>query len=98
MLARLQDDGTDELHEIVEDAEEKVPGVREHSIEPGIDGDELEGNELLREENVFLNQQFANKEEAIRFAGRALVNAGYVKESYIEAMIARDELTSTYGE
>jgi mannitol PTS system EIICBA or EIICB component len=96
LLARLQDDGTDELHEIVEDAEEKVPGVREHSIEPGIDGDEPEGNELLREENVFLNQQFANKEEAIRFAGRALVNAGYVKESYIEAMIARDELTSTY--
>ncbi|MED3907685.1 PTS mannitol transporter subunit IICBA [Peribacillus simplex] len=96
LLARLQDDGTDELHEIVEDAEEKVPGVREHSIEPGINEDEQDDNELLREENVFLNQQFANKEEAIRFAGRALVKAGYVKESYIEAMIARDELTSTY--
>ena len=51
---------------------------------------------LLLEENIFLNQEFANKEEAIRFAGRALVKAGYVKESYIEAMIARDEMTSTY--
>ncbi|PJN89336.1 PTS mannitol transporter subunit IICBA [Bacillus sp. mrc49] len=96
LLARLQDDGTDELHEIVEEAEEKVPGVREHSIEPGIEEEEQADNELLREENVFLNQQFANKEEAIRFAGRALVKAGYVKESYIEAMIARDEMTSTY--
>ncbi|WP_340371924.1 PTS mannitol transporter subunit IICBA [Peribacillus sp. FSL E2-0218] len=96
LLARLQDDGTDELHEIVEEAEEKVPGVRKHSIEPGIEEVEQADNELLREENVFLNQQFANKEEAIRFAGRALVKAGYVKESYIEAMIARDEMTSTY--
>lgn len=99
LLARLQDDGTDELHEIVEDAEEEVPGVREHSIEPGIDAGEEDApddNDLLREENVFLNQHFDNKEEAIRFAGRALVNAGYVKESYIEAMIARDEMTSTY--
>ncbi|MCK1992030.1 PTS mannitol transporter subunit IICBA [Peribacillus muralis] len=96
LLARLQDDGTDELHEIVEEAEENVPGVREDSIQPGINEDEHDDNELLREENVFLNQQFANKEEAIRFAGRALVDAGYVRESYIEAMIARDELTSTY--
>ncbi|MFD9625245.1 PTS mannitol transporter subunit IICBA [Peribacillus muralis] len=96
LLARLQDDGTDELHEIVEEAEENVPGVREDSIQPGINKDEHDDNELLREENVFLNQQFANKEEAIRFAGRALVDAGYVRESYIEAMIARDELTSTY--
>ncbi|AOH56279.1 PTS mannitol transporter subunit IICBA [Peribacillus muralis] len=96
LLARLQDDGADELHEIVEDAEEKVPGVREHSIEPGIEEEEQGADELLREENVFLNQKFANKEEAIRFAGRALFKAGYVKESYIEAMIARDELTSTY--
>ncbi|HZG73238.1 MAG TPA: PTS sugar transporter subunit IIA [Chondromyces sp.] len=45
---------------------------------------------------MFLNQEFETKEEAIRFAGRALVNAGYVKESYIEAMIERDKLTSTY--
>ena len=51
---------------------------------------------LLREENIFLNQRFANKEEAIRFAGRALVEAGYAEESYIEAMIERDKMTSTY--
>jgi PTS system mannitol-specific IIC component len=53
-------------------------------------------DDLLRPENVFLNKQFANKEDAIRFTGRALVNAGYVDESYIEAMIERDNITSTY--
>ncbi|MCR2820280.1 PTS mannitol transporter subunit IICBA [Lederbergia panacisoli] len=53
-------------------------------------------NDLLLEENVFLNKEFTNKEEAIRFAGRALVKAGYVKESYIDAMVVRDEMTSTY--
>ncbi|MFX3616170.1 MAG: PTS mannitol transporter subunit IICBA [Sporolactobacillus sp.] len=51
---------------------------------------------VLKNENVFLNQKFASKEEAIRFAGQALVDAGYVKPSYIEGMIERDKDMSTY--
>ncbi|WP_071393948.1 PTS mannitol transporter subunit IICBA [Bacillus tuaregi] len=51
---------------------------------------------VLKKENIFLNKQFASKEEAIRFAGQVLVDGGYVKPSYIEAMIARDQLTSTF--
>ncbi|PLT30036.1 PTS mannitol transporter subunit IICBA [Peribacillus deserti] len=110
LIGRLQNKDQDELKDIVEDAEANVPGVREDSIEPSLDSKEPsdnekmragsdaaeEDNDLLREENVFMNQEFATKEEAIRFAGRALVNAGYVEESYVEAMIARDEMTSTY--
>ncbi|MTT32570.1 PTS mannitol transporter subunit IICBA [Terrilactibacillus sp. BCM23-1] len=53
------------------------------------------GNILLKK-NVFLNQSFTTKEEAIVFAGQILVDGGYVKESYIDAMIARDKLTSTF--
>ncbi|MBU5213376.1 PTS mannitol transporter subunit IICBA [Heyndrickxia oleronia] len=87
LIERLKGDGKDNLQEIVEDAEEAVPGPEDN---------ENTDNDLLLEENVFLNQSFVNKEEAIRFAGRALYNAGYVKESYIEAMIARDQLTSTF--
>ncbi|MED4229528.1 PTS mannitol transporter subunit IICBA [Neobacillus cucumis] len=85
LINQLKNPETAGLHEIVEDAEANVP-----------DGGSHAEDSLLLEENIFLNQSFATKEEAIRFAGRALVNAGYVKESYIEAMIARDELTSTY--
>lgn len=84
LIERLKGNGKDDLQEIVEDAEEAVPGADDHE------------NDLLLEENVFLNQSFANKEEAIRFAGNALYKAGYVNESYIEAMIARDQITSTF--
>ncbi|MBS4210076.1 PTS mannitol transporter subunit IICBA [Bacillus sp. FJAT-50079] len=85
----------DELIEKLQNPEiRSEDGVVEEVEEPKTD--QSESNDLLLEENVFLNQSFVNKEEAIRFAGRALVKAGYVKESYIEAMIARDEMTSTY--
>jgi mannitol PTS system EIICBA or EIICB component len=87
LIDQLKNDGTEELHEIVEDAEANAPSPE----------DSTNANDgLLLEKNIFLNQEFANKEEAIRFAGKALVESGYVKESYIEAMIARDQLTSTY--
>ncbi|MEM5003224.1 PTS mannitol transporter subunit IICBA [Priestia megaterium] len=62
------------------------------SLEENIESD----SDLLIEENVFLNQQFSTKEEAIRFAGNVLVKGGYVEENYIEAMIERDNMTSTY--
>jgi PTS system mannitol-specific IIC component len=85
LLNELKNPETAELHEIVEEAEAVVPS-----------GENPAEDALLREENIFLNQAFATKEEAIRFAGRALVKAGYVKESYINAMIERDKITSTY--
>lgn len=87
LISKLQFPANSELEEIVEDAEEA-----------GTDNVEQENHsdDLLRPENVFINKEFANKEEAIRFAGRALVDAGYVDESYIEAMIERDNMTSTY--
>lgn len=52
--------------------------------------------EILRKENIFLNQKFASKEEAIRFAGKALVNSGYVDESYVDAMLEREKITTTF--
>ncbi|RCK09743.1 hypothetical protein DT075_34925 [Bacillus licheniformis] len=38
----------------------------------------------------------ATQEEAIRLAGKALVDAGYVTADYIEKMLEREGLTSTY--
>lgn len=46
--------------------------------------------------NVFLNQHAATKEQAIRFAGEQLVKGGYVEPEYVEAMLEREKLTSTY--
>jgi PTS system mannitol-specific IIC component len=71
--------------------EKAVPeAAEESSVAPFVDGD------ILRKENVFINQSFKSKEEVIRFAGQKLVEGGYVKPSYVEGMIARDQLMSTY--
>jgi mannitol PTS system EIIA component len=51
---------------------------------------------ILTKENIQLNVQLANKEEAIRKTGEILVEKGYVAEDYIEKMLEREELTSTY--
>lgn len=87
LIASLQDGITGEQAEVVEDAEEEAV-----KAEPNADHDD----DLLLEENIFMNQEFATKEEAIRFAGEALVKAGYVEESYVDAMIDREGITSTY--
>ncbi|MBN3230172.1 PTS mannitol transporter subunit IICBA [Pectobacterium brasiliense] len=46
--------------------------------------------------NVFLNRHATDKEQAIRFAGEQLVKGGYVEPAYVEAMLEREKLTSTY--
>lgn len=50
----------------------------------------------LRAENIHLGLSAASKEDAIRFAGAQLVQGGYVEPSYVDAMLAREQLTSTY--
>ncbi|MGX7263229.1 PTS sugar transporter subunit IIA [Enterococcus crotali] len=50
----------------------------------------------LKREDIALNQSFDNKKSAIEAAGQHLVNQGYVSDEYIDKMIERDELTTTY--
>ena len=45
---------------------------------------------------IKLNQQFANKEEAIRYCGQLLVDGGYVSPDYVDAMVRRDQELSVY--
>ncbi|QHZ48562.1 MULTISPECIES: PTS sugar transporter subunit IIA [unclassified Bacillus (in: firmicutes)] len=51
---------------------------------------------VLAKENIHLNQSAATQEEAIRLAGKALVDSGYVTADYIEKMLERESITSTY--
>jgi mannitol PTS system EIICBA or EIICB component len=97
LISKLKGSAEEELIEIAEDAEAEAMGespAEERKDAP--EAEAVENNDLLLEKFVFLNQKFNNKDEAIRFAGRALVEGGYVRENYIEAMIERDEMTSTY--
>jgi PTS system mannitol-specific IIA component len=51
---------------------------------------------ILTKENIVLNAKVETKEEAIKLAGKILVNNQYVEEDYIERMLEREALTSTY--
>lgn len=51
---------------------------------------------MLFVQNIHLSAQASNKIKAINMVAEALVDAGYVDRDYAQAMIARDELISTY--
>ncbi|WP_375748568.1 PTS mannitol transporter subunit IICBA [Vibrio sp. HN007] len=50
----------------------------------------------LSNENIFLGMKAETKEEVIKFAGEQLVKLGNVAQEYVEGMLAREELVSTY--
>ncbi|WP_337017899.1 PTS sugar transporter subunit IIA [Oceanobacillus massiliensis] len=52
--------------------------------------------EILSKDNIHLQVKLNSKEEAIRYTGKILFENGYVEETYIEKMLEREELTSTY--
>ncbi|MEU8245563.1 PTS sugar transporter subunit IIA [Nonomuraea sp. NPDC048916] len=53
-------------------------------------------DDLLDLRAVLLHESAADREEAIRRCGRALVDVGAVTEPYIEAMLQRERTLSTY--
>lgn len=52
--------------------------------------------EIFAEENIVLNASFATKEEAIIAAGTILYDNGYVEKEYIDDMLEREKVVSTY--
>ena len=51
--------------------------------------------EMLKKENIVLNQPKADREEVILRCGKMLLDSGYINERYIEGMIKRDNAFST---
>jgi PTS system mannitol-specific IIA component len=52
--------------------------------------------EVLSVDNIQLNVALGDKEAAIRYTGGILVDNGYVDGDYIEKMLEREALTSTF--
>lgn len=52
--------------------------------------------EILKEENILLGETISSKEDAIKLAGNILVENNYVKEEYIQEMLKREIMTTTY--
>ena len=55
-----------------------------------------DGDAMLKIENIKTGLAPESKEDAIRRVGRILYESGYVDASYIDAMIERENLTTTY--
>lgn len=51
---------------------------------------------IFDERNIRLQAAFSSKEEAIRAAGQILVDNDYVNADYIDDMLAREKVVSTY--
>src|SRR5699024_1069014 len=52
--------------------------------------------DVLTKENIHLNQSLNSKEEAVRYTGKILADNGYVEETYIDKMLEREDVTSTF--
>jgi len=51
---------------------------------------------ILSKDSIRLNAKVINKQDAIYQCGKLLVDAGCVTQNYIDGMLAREELMSTY--
>jgi len=51
---------------------------------------------MLKKENIVLNHTAESKEDVIRQAGQLLVDQGAVEPAYIDSMLAREEVVSTF--
>lgn len=56
----------------------------------------IQDQNLLTKNNIKVGLKSVTKAEAIRMAGRMLVDSGYAEEPYVEAMIEREQDISTY--
>lgn len=99
----LSDPALDRLLERLIRMEAEGPGgiagqVGNDGENVGNDEEAKDGNEtsLLRLENIRTGLAPESKEEAIRRAGNILHESGYVDAGYIDAMIDRENLTTTY--
>lgn len=73
----------------------KKERFEEKMIAVDIDDTKKESKVLLKS-NIKLNLPSVDKYEAIKMAGKLLVENGYVDEKYIEAMIERENDLTTY--
>jgi PTS system mannitol-specific IIC component len=51
---------------------------------------------ILKRENIKLGLSSVSRDEAIKEAGKLLIDSGYVSEDYIDAMFEREQIVSTF--
>lgn len=88
----LADPSLDALYEqlATKAVQEEVTPVQENTVENHA------AKKVIDQNGIKLNQSPVAKEDAIRAAGELLVKQGCVDEAYVDAMVEREKLVSTY--
>ena len=95
----LQDPKLDELYKSLKkrvngvEAKEEAITLEEVSATETI---EVKESSILKESNIVLGLESVTKEEAITKAGKLLAKEGYVNNKYVDAMLEREKIVSTY--
>lgn len=92
----LQDPNLDALYA---ELEERANGGAASAAETAVTAEEPKkssGKAVLMKEGIRTGLPSVSKEEAIRAAGELLNKLGFVNENYIDAMLEREKLVSTY--
>ncbi len=93
----LADAKLDELYASLEKrTKNAVQTVQETAVAEVAATTEVKESKTLTRNNVMLGLESVSKEEAIKAAGALLVKEKYVKENYIDAMLEREKIVSTY--
>ncbi len=79
-----------------ESYEQLIDAIKAYCIVTEVKMEKSKPSEILMKTNIVLNKASVSMEEAIKHAGELLYNSGYVGESYIAGMLAREEKFSTY--
>lgn len=89
----LEDKNIDKLFNRIKDG---FKTLTRDSSEEAQTYEKLAKKSILTLENILTGLDSVNKEEAISKAGELLFQSGYVEHSYINAMLKREELATTY--
>ena len=94
----LADPSLDALYEeLCKNSEpENAEAEKQEAKEEIKETEETLENRVIDEKGVGLNQTSVSKEDAIQAAGALLVKQGCVKDAYVDAMVEREKLVTTY--
>jgi PTS system mannitol-specific IIC component len=92
----LNDPALDALYLQVTTLDAPIAAPAPKSVEEKAQDLAMKRKDVLIRDSIKLNQPSVTKEEAIRRAGELLVERGAVEPTYIDAMLEREKLVSTY--
>ncbi|MBR5042529.1 MAG: PTS sugar transporter subunit IIA [Bacteroidales bacterium] len=87
-----------ELEQRARTSGKEVLAITNFLSDPALDSllARLSAPPVLQKSNILTGLPSESKEDAIRRAGGLLCSSGYVSEDYIDAMLEREKVTSTY--